>query len=68
MDQVEQIEVAISSLSPEDYRRLISWIDNLEQTRWDNQMDADSADGKLDFLFAEAEAGKGQLTEWPSPL
>jgi hypothetical protein len=39
-----------------------------EQRRWDEQMDADSVAGKLDFLFdeAESESARGLLREWPS--
>jgi hypothetical protein len=51
MDQVEEIEAAIMSLPAEEYRRLIDWIREREQTRWDEQMDRDSVSGKLDFLF-----------------
>jgi len=38
-----------------------------EQARWDEQMDRDSAAGKVDFLFDEArdEAEEGLLREWP---
>jgi hypothetical protein len=55
MDRVEEIEAAIHSLPPEEYRRLAQWFRELEQTRWDEQMDKDSANGKLDSLFEEAE-------------
>ena len=54
MDRVEEIEAAIRSLPPEEYRRLIDWIRERAQTRWDEQIDRDSASGKLDFLFREA--------------
>jgi hypothetical protein len=39
-----------------------------EQRRWDQQLDADSSAGKLDFLFdeAESESAKGLLREWPA--
>jgi hypothetical protein len=39
-----------------------------EQSRWDEQLDADSSKGKLDFLFDEAgsELTQGHLREWPS--
>lgn len=39
----------------------------LEDVRWDQQLDRDSAFGKLDFLFDEAEheATDGQLVDWP---
>ncbi len=67
MDRVEEIEAAISSLGPEEYRRLSQWFRELEQNRWDEQMDRDSAAGKLDSLFREAESelADGLLREWP---
>jgi hypothetical protein len=68
MDRVEQIEAAISGLAPEEYQRLVEWFRTREQARWDEQMDADSSTGKLDFLFEEAEreSPQGLLREWPS--
>ena len=67
MDRVEQIEAAILSLPPEEYRRLAEWFGAREQTRWDEQMDRDSAAGKLDFLFREAESelDQGLVRHWP---
>jgi len=67
MDRVQQIEDAISGLAPEEYQRLVQWFRAREQTRWDEQLDRDSASGKLDFLFEEAEqeSTQGLLREWP---
>jgi len=68
MSRVEEIEEAIEGLAPEEYWRIVQWFHSREQSRWDEQMDADSATGKLDFLFdeAESESAKGLLREWPS--
>lgn len=55
MDRVEQIEAAITSLPPDEYLRLVDWFRTREQVRWDDQMDRDSAAGRLDILFREAE-------------
>jgi hypothetical protein len=68
MSRVEEIEAAIDGLPPEEYRRIAQWFLAREQRRWDDQMDADSSAGKLDFLFdeAESESAKGLLCEWPS--
>jgi hypothetical protein len=68
MSRVEEIEAAIEGLPPEEYRRIVQWFGAREQRRWDEQMDADSSAGKLDFLFdeAESEAAKGHRREWPS--
>jgi len=68
MSRVEEIEAAIDGLPPEEYRRIVQWFRVREQTRWDEQLDADSSAGKLDFLCdeAESESAKGLLREWPS--
>jgi len=69
MERVEDIEAAITNLPPEDYRRLVEWFREREQTRWDDQLDQDSAAGKLDFLFGEAEreSAHGLVRAWPPP-
>ena len=63
MSRVEEIEAAIEGLPPVEYRRVVQWLQLREQRRWDEQMDADSGAGKLDFLFDEAdrESAKGLL-------
>ena len=68
MDRVEEIEAAIHDLPPEEYRRLAEWFRELEQSRWDAQMDEDSSAGRLDFLFEEAESEReqGSLRAWPT--
>ncbi len=67
MSRVEEIEQAIDSLPPEEFRRVVTWIREREQDLWDRQIDEDSASGKLDALFAEAEAESkaGLLRAWP---
>jgi hypothetical protein len=69
MDRVDEIEAVIANLPPEEYRRLVDWFRAREQTRWDDQMDQDSATGKLDFLFGEAESEsmQGLIRDWPPP-
>jgi hypothetical protein len=67
VERVEEIEAAIESLAPQEYRRLVQWFRAREQQRWDEQLDRDSSTGKLDFLFLEAESelAQGLLSEWP---
>jgi hypothetical protein len=60
MERVEEIEAAIANLPADDYRRLVDWFRAREQSRWDDQIDRDSAAGKLDFLFGEAERESAQ--------
>ena len=66
MDRVKEIEAAIASLPPEEFRRFAQWIREREQTLWDRELDSDSASGKLDFLFdaAEKERLEGRVREW----
>ena len=39
MSTVEQIESAIMHLHPDDFRRLSDWISELDQRRWDEQLE-----------------------------
>jgi|RhiMethySRZTD1v2_1073278.scaffolds.fasta_scaffold2436006_2 hypothetical protein len=63
MSRVEEIEAAIESLPPEDFQKIANWCREREHAIWDDQMDADSANGRLDFLFEEAK--NDSLQEWP---
>ena len=42
MDRVEEVEAAISGLPPEEYRRIVEWLQAREQERWDEQMEGKS--------------------------
>lgn len=61
MSRVEQIEHAIEELSPEEFAVIARWFQEKDQQRWDEQLDADSASGKLDFLFEET----SDTLPWP---
>jgi hypothetical protein len=67
MERVEEIESAIDRLPLEDYKRVVAWLREHERSRWDEQMDRDSLEGRLDFLFAEAESESAAdlPREWP---
>jgi hypothetical protein len=54
MSTVEQIESAILSLPPDDFRRLAEWFAELDQRRWDEQLERDVAAGRLEMLAEEA--------------
>ncbi len=60
MTRVQEIEIAIESLSPDEYARLRQWFIARDWERWNHQIEADSAVGKLDFLIQEALAEKKQ--------
>ncbi len=67
MDRVEEIEAAIKSLPPEEFRRIAQWFRERDQALWDQQLDRDASAGKLDFLFEESkrESEEGLLRDWP---
>jgi len=64
MSTVEQIESAILGLGPEDFRRLAEWLADVDQRRWDEQLERDVAAGLLDEFATEAitdhEAGRSR--------
>ena len=65
MTTILEIQQAILTLGDDDCRELIQWINELDWERWDAQIEADSENGKLDFLEAEALSAKrdGTLRE-----
>ena len=62
MSDVEQIERQIQSLDDQAFARLREWFIEYDHARWDRQIEADAAAGKLDSLadeaLAEHRAGK----------
>ena len=67
MGSLEEIEQAIEKLPPEEFLQIARWVREREQRQWDERLDSDSASGKLDFLFTEAESDSadGFLRNWP---
>lgn len=54
MSKVEQIEAEILKLSPQELSQLAGWVLDLDEQRWDEQIEKDIGAGKLDFLAQEA--------------
>lgn len=65
MSKVEEILCSIESLPKKEFDHLREWFYERDWERWDTQIEADSASGKLDFLVKEAldEKVKGKLKE-----
>ncbi|MFB2769754.1 hypothetical protein ACE1AT_10760 [Pelatocladus sp. BLCC-F211] len=65
MSTLEQIEAAILTLASQDFERLRQWFFDLDYQRWDEQLEQDIADGKLEALAQEAiaEFESGQCRE-----
>ncbi|MDD1649501.1 MAG: hypothetical protein LUO80_03800 [Methylococcaceae bacterium] len=62
MIQIELLEQQIAELDDDSFLKLREWFIEFDQVRWDNNLEADSNAGKLDFLInaalSEHQAGK----------
>ncbi len=65
MSKLREIEIAIDALPEEEYSEFRRWFLDRDWAKWDRQIDADSASGKLDFLVREAQEAKGKGTLKP---
>jgi hypothetical protein len=54
MSTLEQIEAAILTLQSNDFQQLRKWFADLDYQHWDEQLEQDIADGKLEYLAEEA--------------
>lgn len=54
MTTLAEIETAVSRLSKSDFSRFRDWFDALKSRRWDQEFEADAANGLLDSLADEA--------------
>ena len=60
MSSVSEIQKAIIGLSRDDYQQLRRWLYEYDWAEWDREIEADSADGKLDALVAQAQEANRQ--------
>lgn len=58
MTKITEIQQAIMDLPESEYLELRQWFSELDWKKWDRQIEADSKDGKLDFLISEANKDK----------
>jgi len=62
MSNLEEIEMAVESLRDDEYGQFRLWFLERDWERWDRQIEADSASGKLDMLIREADEAKASGT------
>ena len=60
--KVDKLKTEIEKLSQEEFAELSGWLSEKDWERWDEEIKADSATGKLDFLKREALDGKNKGT------
>ncbi|MBI4572814.1 MAG: hypothetical protein HY713_05955 [candidate division NC10 bacterium] len=65
MTRLEEIVMAVNALPEKEYGEFRRWFWERDWAKWDQQIEADSASGKLDFLVREAQGAKakGSLKE-----
>ncbi|MDS3861489.1 hypothetical protein RIF25_11795 [Thermosynechococcaceae cyanobacterium BACA0444] len=51
---LEQLEAAILTLSSDEFQQLKKWLFDVDYQRWDEQLEQDIANGKLEGLAEEA--------------
>jgi hypothetical protein len=54
MNTLEQIEQAVITLTDDDFRKLYTWMVEIDHQKWDQQIEADSERGVLDELANQA--------------
>lgn len=54
MTKLEDIEKAVLQLAPDDLARFKAWFDEHQERLFDERLERDFADGKLDWLIDEA--------------
>ena len=60
MSKVEELEKAIDALPEEEYVQLRQWFSEKDWHKWDQQIEADSKSGRLNFLLQEALEAKSK--------
>ena len=58
MEKLKLIQTEIKNLPSDEFVFLKNWINKLDYTQWDQQIEEDCNTGKLDFLIEEALAQK----------
>ena len=53
---VQELESAVSRLSPDEFVRFQTWFEEFAADAWDRQIEADARAGKLDGLVSQADA------------
>jgi hypothetical protein len=66
MTRLEALEEEIKKLSHGEFGQLRDWLLEQDWLQWDQQIEQDSANGKLDSLFDEAQRAHlaGQSTKF----
>ena len=62
MAKIEELKAEIERLPSQEFAELFRWLSEKDWERWDQEIEADSQAGKLDFLVREAREQKAKGT------
>ncbi len=65
MAKIQEIEKAISNLTPEELSRFRAWFEEFDAATWDKQIEEDAKSGRLDAIAEKAmsDLKKGRFKE-----
>ena len=62
MAKIEELKAEIERLPSQEFAELFRWLSEKDWERWDQEIEADSQAGELDFLVREAREQKAKGT------
>ena len=62
MSKMDELKAEIESLPSEEFAEIFRWLSEKDWEKWDEEIEADSQAGRLDFLVNEAHAEKAKGT------
>ena len=65
MSKIDELKAEIERLPSQEFAELFRWLSEKDWERWDQEVEADSQAGRLDFLVREVreEKAKGTLKD-----
>ena len=65
MSKLNALKAEIESLPDEEFAEIVRWLSEKDWGKWDKEIEADSAAGKLEFLVREVlqEKAKGEVKD-----
>lgn len=67
--RVTELEESVQKLSHDEFIEFKRWFSDYEAAKWDEELERDAVNGKLDRMAASARADylAGRFAEYPTP-
>jgi hypothetical protein len=62
MSKIEELKAEVEKLPNAEFAQFVKWLTEKNWERWDQEIEADSNSGRLDFLVREAHKEKARGT------